>query len=144
MSTKNRFVVEILGVAKCLATKVDGLESIKHTPAKLMVGNRPNAIVKRGNYEVGEVTVSHAEVIEGDAGAGAELFEKTRAYVKGEDVEPFDARVLLMSEDGATPVKSYELFGCVPTSFQNEGLDAGSNDFAMFSFKFQPEDSLVL
>jgi phage tail-like protein len=144
MSTKNRFVVEILGVAKCLATKVDGLESIKHAPAKLKVGNRPNDILSRGTYEVGEVSVNHAEVIQGDSGAGAQLFELLRSYAKGENVQTFDARVLLMSEDGATPVKSYEFFSCVPTSYQNDGMDAGSNDHAMFTFKFQPEDALVL
>lgn len=144
MSTKNRFVVEILGVAKCLATKVDGLESIKHTVAKLKVGNRPNDILARGTYEVGEVTVNHAEAIGNDIGAGAELFEMLRSYAKGERVEPFDARVMVMSEDGATPVKSYEFFGCVPTSFKNDGMDAGSNDHAMFTFAFQPEDALVV
>jgi phage tail-like protein len=144
MSTKNRFVVEILGVAKCQATKVDGLESIKHTPAKLPVGNRPNVILGRGNYEVGEVTVNHAEIIGGDSSTGSQLFELLRAYVKGENVQPFDARVMLMSQDGATPVKSYEFFGCVPTSFKGDGMDAGSNDFAMFTFGFQPEDAVIL
>jgi hypothetical protein len=141
MSTKNRFLVEIMGVTACQATKVDGLEAMKHTPAKLMVGNRPNPILARGNYEVGEVTVNHAESL---GLAGAELYEKLRAYAKGEAVQPFDARVMLMSEDGATPIKSYECLGCVPTSFKNDGMDAGSNDHAMFTFAFLPDDVIVL
>jgi hypothetical protein len=86
-------------------------------------------------------TVNHAESV---GLAGAELFEKLRAYVFGEVVEKFGARVMVMSEDGATPIKSYEFLNCVPTSFKNDGMDAGSNDHAMFTFAFLPEDVLVL
>lgn len=144
MPSKNSFIVEILGITKCQASKVDGLESIKHTPSKLMIGTRRNPILGPGNYEVGEVSVSHAEIVGVDGSAGAELFELLRAYAKGENVQPFDARVMVMSDDGATPLKSYEFFGCVPTSFQGDGMDASSNDPAMFSFKFQPEDAIIL
>jgi|SRR6185503_9822347 len=141
MSTKNRFIMEIMSVAACQATKVDGLDTFDHTVAELMVGNRPNPILARGNYKTGEVTVTHAESL---GQAGAELYEVLRSYAKGEKVQPFDARVMLMSEDGATPIKSYECLGCVPTKFKSEGFDAGSNDFAMFSFSFRPDDVIVL
>ena len=141
MSTKNRFIVEIMGVTQCQATDVTGLDTLEHTPAELMVGNRERAILSRGNSKTSEVSVKHAESL---GQTSSELYEKLRAYSKGENVEPFDARVLLMSEDGATPIKSYECLGCVPTKFKSEGLDATSNDFAMFTFSFRPDDVIVL
>jgi phage tail-like protein len=141
MSSKNRFLVEIDGIAQISATKVDGLEAIKHTPSKLMVGNRGNAILGRGNHEFGEVTVNVAEAYQQTA---LEVFEWHRSYAKGENVEPRGARVIQMDDDGSTPIATYELQGCVPTSFKNDGLDAGSNDNSMFTFAFQPEDCVRL
>jgi len=138
MSTKNRFVVEIEGIDQIRATKVDGLDVIKHTPAKLMIGNRPNPIHGRGNYEVGEVTVSHAE----DLGQTAEqVFLWHQNYIKGFDLAKRNARVVEMGEDGVSVVAEYELQNCVPTSFKNDGMDATSSDHAFFTFGFQPEDS---
>src|SRR5262245_56400542 len=131
--SKNRFVIEVQGVTACTASKVSGLDAVEHTPSELMVGNRGNPILGPGNQKHGEVTVTHAE---GLGQAGAELFELIRAYVKREKVEPFDARVMLMSQDGATPIKSYECLGCVPTKFKGDDLDATSSDEAMFSFSF--------
>jgi len=141
MSTKNRFVVEIDGVAACQATKVDGLDMLKHTPSKLMVGNRPNPIHNRGNYEVGEVTINHAESL---GQTGAELYEWLLQFSKGESVERRNVRVMQMSEDGSTPIASYELVECVPTSFKNDGLDAASTDHGMFTFAVQPDDCFRL
>jgi len=49
-----------------------------------------------------------------------------------------------MSEDGSTPIASYELVECVPTSFKNDGLDAASTDHGMFTFAVQPDDCFRL
>ena len=141
MSSKNRFLVEIDGIAQISATKVDGLEMIKHTPSKLNVGNRPHAMHFRGNYEVGEVTVNVAEAF---PETSAEVFEWQRSFVKGEDVTRRGARVIQMSEDGATPIATYELQECIPTSFKNDGFDAGSSDPSMLTFGLQPEDAVRL
>lgn len=141
MSTKNRFIVEIDGIAQISATKVDGLEFLKHTPSKLNVGNRANPIHGRGNYEVGEVTVTVAEEFQQTA---LEVREWHRSYVKGENVAKRGARVIQMSEDGSTPIATDELQNCVPTSFKGDGLDASSSDPAMFTFGFQPEDTVRL
>ncbi|HEY6232804.1 MAG TPA: phage tail protein [Pyrinomonadaceae bacterium] len=138
MSTKNRFVVEIDGISKIEATKVDGLDIIKHTPSKLMVGNRPNAILGRGNYEVGEVTVNHAEAL---GQTSREVWRWYQDYVKGVDVGKRNVRVVHLDEDGVTLLAEYLLTGCVPTSFKNDGMDAGSSDPSFFTFGIQPEDS---
>src|ERR1041385_1448179 len=125
MPNKNSFLVEIDGVTQISASKVDGLEAIKHAPSKLMRGNIPNAEHNRGTYEVGEITVTQAI---DDGAVAAEIFEWLRSYVKGEDVTKRGARVIQLDETGATPVKSYECLKCVPTSYAHENFDASSND----------------
>ena len=141
MPAKYQFLVEVDGIPQMGASKVDGLDTIKHTPSKLDQGNKPNTEHDRGKYEVGEVTVTHA--------AGKNEIEKAvhqwvHDYVKGVDVSKRGARVIQMSNDGATPVSTYELLNCVPTSFAHEGFDASSSDTSFFTFKFQPEDSDLL
>jgi phage tail-like protein len=138
MPTKNQFVIEIDGISQLTATKVDGLDSIKHTPSKLMVGNRPNPSHERGNYEVGVINVTHAE---GNGVAAGEVHDWFRSFVKGEDTTKRGARVIVMDQDGVTPVSTYEFQNCVPTDFKSDGFDAGSSDPAFFNFAFQPEDS---
>jgi phage tail-like protein len=141
MANKNQFVVEIDGIPSFGATKVDGLEAIKHSPSKLMRGNQPNAEYDRGNYEVGVVTVSNAEA---DVEVRRAVFEWHRNYVKGLDVAKRGARVMAMDAAGSTPITTYELHNCVPTDFKSQGFDATSNDPAFFDFAFQPEDSDIL
>ncbi len=141
MPTKNQFVIEIDGISQLTATKVDGMDSIKHTPSKLPLGNRPNPTYGRGNYEVGVINVTHAV---GSGIAAGEVHEWFRSYVKGEDVTKRGARVIVMDETGVTPVETHEFQNCVPTDFKSEGFDAGSSDPAFFNFAFQPEDSARL
>jgi phage tail-like protein len=138
--SKNRFVVEINSIPSFSATKVEGLEAIKHTPSKLMQGNRPNAQFDRGTYEVGAVTVTHALA---DLPTRLAVFNWHRSYVKGEDTSKRGARVMFMDSAGQTPLTTYELRNCVPTDFKSDGFDAASNDPAFFSFAFQPEDTDV-
>jgi phage tail-like protein len=106
-----------------------------------MQGNKPNAQYDRGNYEVGAVTVTHAEA---DVQTGIEVYNWHRSYVKGEDVTKRGARVIQMDAAGTTPIKTYELQNCVPTDFKSDGFDANSTDPAFFNFGFQPEDVEVL
>jgi phage tail-like protein len=138
MGNKNQFLVEIDGVASVNATKVDGLDVIKHTPSKLMIGNRGNPIHGLGNHEVGEVTVTHAEVM---GQTGREVWRWHRDYIKRVDLVKRNVRVVQFEEDGATVAQEYELRGCVPTSFKSDGTDANSGDPQFFTFGFQPEDS---
>lgn len=140
MATKNRFVVEIDGIPSFGATKVDGLESIKHQPAKLMRGTAPNPSHERGSYEVGAVTVSNAEA---DTEIRRAVFEWFRSFVKGVDTTKRGARVMAMDDSGTTPLSTYEFQNCTPTDFKSQGFDANSNDPAFFDFAFQPEDSDV-
>ena len=138
-TTKSRFVVEIDGVSSIRASKVAGLEAIKHTPGKLNLGNEPNARLMRGNYEVGEVTVTHASSLNG---SGDEFFQWIRNFVRGTAVERRGARVIQFDEDGTTIVDIWELRRCVPTSIKSEDKEAGSNDPDYFTFGLQPEDSM--
>ena len=138
MGNKNQFVIEVDGIGQLIATKVDGLDVIKHTPSKLMVGNQPNPIHSRGNYEVGEITVQHAEHL---GQAAREVYRWHSDYVNGRDVTRRNARVVQMGEDGASVVAEYVFRNCVPTSFKNDGKDAGSSDPDFFTFGFQPESS---
>src|SRR5260370_1024761 len=138
MPAKNMFLVEIDGIAQISATKVDGLDAIKHTPSKLDTGNRLNPQYDLGKYEIGIVTVMHAEA---NGVTAAEVHDWHRSYVKRENLTKRGARVIVLDPDGVTPVTTYEFQNCVPTDFKSDGLDAGSSEPAFFSFAFQPEDS---
>ena len=137
-TANSRFIVELDGVASISSSEVSGLEMLKHTPAKLNIGNRPNPMLVRGNYEVGEVTVKHASAING---AGNEFFQWLRDFARGASVERRGARVLQFDEDGRTIVDTYELRRCVPTSFKAEDKKGGSNDPDFYTFGLLPEDS---
>jgi phage tail-like protein len=52
-------------------------------------------------------------------------------------------RVIVMDEDGRTPVMTYELTNCIPKSFEQETLTAGGNNAAYFKFSVRPEDMEV-
>jgi hypothetical protein len=114
---------------------------IKHTPNKTDVGNKPNSILGRGRFEVGEVTVSHAEGLEGAATVGREVHAWIRDYAKGADTAKRGARVLEFDEDEVSILAEYELRNCVPGSFKVDDKDASSGDASYFSFTFTPEDS---
>jgi len=137
MSTKNRFIVEIDGITQMRATKVDGLDLIKHTPSKLMVGNRSRPIHGRGNDEVGEVTVNHAEALGQTAN---EVFQWHRNYTRGIDLTKRNARVIQLDDDEVTQLAEYQLTECVPTSYKHDGMDANSSDPGFITFGFQPDD----
>lgn len=137
-ATKNRFVVEIDGISSVRASKVSGLDLLKHTPNKTDVGNEPNSILGRGRYEVGEVTVSHAE---GLNTAGREVYQWISDYVRGSNTQKRGGRVLEFDEDGTSILAEYELRRCVPGSYKADDKDASSGDASYFSFSFTPEDS---
>jgi phage tail-like protein len=138
MSTKNRFLVEIDSIDQIRATKVDGLDFSKHTPSKLMVGNRPNPIHGRGNFEVGEVTVNHAEALGQTA---RQVFQWHKDYRNGVDLIKRNVRVIQLDDDGQSIIAEYQLTDCVPTSYKHDGMDAGSSDPGFITFGFQPDDS---
>jgi len=138
MPNKNQFIVEIDGITRIEATKVDGLEAFKHTPSKLNTGNRNRAIYGPGNYEVGVVTVNHAEAFGQTA---REVFEWHRNYHKRIDLGKRNARVIQLDDDGATPAAEYLLTECVPVDYKHDGLDATSSDPGFITFSFQPDDS---
>lgn len=137
-ATKNRFAVEIDGLASVRASKVSGLDLVKHTPSKTDVGNEPMTILGRGRSEVGEVTVSHAE---GLNNTGLEVSQWLNDYRRGVNTQKRGARVLEFDEDGTSILAEYELQRCVPTGYKVDDKDASSSDTSYFSFTFMPEDT---
>lgn len=138
-SSKGRYLFEMDGITSIRASRVQGLDVIKHTPVKFYEGNKPNANLVRGNYEVGEITVQQAEALNQ---TGSEFFRWIQDFVRGVNTERRGARLVVLDEDGVTPVAEYELIDCVPTSLKVEDQEAGSNDANMFTFGLQPEDCI--
>jgi phage tail-like protein len=132
----SRYVVEIDGVAAIRASEVSGV-GMEHTLVELHVGNRPNPILVRGNFKVNEVTFKHGHALNS---AGVETMAWMQGFINGDVVERRNMRLVIMDEDGLSPVAEYDMSGCVPTKFMVETHQGNANDPSYFSFSLRPED----
>jgi phage tail-like protein len=135
-TSESRYLVEVDGVTALDVSEVSGFGK-KHTPFKLSVGNRPSPILGRGNFEIEEVTFKHAHALNN---AGQEFMQWLEDFTDGIDTSRRSARVIVLDEDGQSPVAQYELLDCVPTSFKIETHTAGGNNPSYFSFMLMPEN----
>jgi phage tail-like protein len=133
---QNRFLIELDGVTAIRASEVSG-GKLKHTPFSLHESNRANPHKGRGNYEVEEVVVKHAHALNE---TGQEFFSWLIAFARGDEVERRTMRVIVLDEDGRTPVTTYEYLNCVPVTKGPESHSASSSDASMFEFTVAPED----
>lgn len=137
MATSNgHFLVEIDGVTVIEATEFE-LGSVDHEPFELPVGNRPNPILGRAKYKVGECKLKQAYALNNE---GIELFAYFKNYCSGITTEKRGIRVVQLAEDGFTPIGIHQFIECVPTKWQPEGKKADSKDASYFSISFRPTD----
>jgi hypothetical protein len=60
--------------------------------------------------------------------------------LSGSSVQRLEGRVIVLDEDGITPVAICELRKCILKKFASESHNAAGTNAAMFTFVFQPED----
>lgn len=133
---ENRYILELDGVAAVAASEVT-MPGKDHTPFELYVGNRSNPILGGGNFKIGDLSFKHAHALNQ---AGTELFQWMDDYTGRIDLSKRNARLVVMDEDGQTPVAEYEMTECVPTSFKPEAHSASGTNASMFSFSLRPTD----
>ncbi len=138
--TKNRFMLEIDGVATLVATDATP-PGFKHTPGKYQPGNQPNPIHVRGNYEIEEFTFKHARAV---GVQGRELVRWLMDFARGIIVVKRTMRFITLDETGRRPVEVWECRDCTPTMYKPDEASGPSNDIGVFSFSAQPDDAELL
>jgi phage tail-like protein len=134
------YLVEIDGISAVKCSEASGLK-FDHSEFELSESNRANPHVGRGGYKISEVSFKHGHALNS---TGHEFFQWLREFAKGQSVERRTVRVIVMDEDGQSPVMTYELEKCIPKSFEQETLTAGGNNAAYFKFSVRPEDMQVI
>lgn len=133
---ENRYVIEIDGVPVIAASEMTPPDK-SHTPVEIYTGNNPMPQLSRGNSKIGDFSIKHAHALNQ---AGSDLFQWMDDYADGVDNSKRTARIVVMDEDGVTPVDEYELQDCVPTSYKPEAHSAGGTNASMFSFTLRPSN----
>lgn len=132
--------IEIDGFQAVRAMKVSG-GRLKHDPTLVSEGNRPNPHIKRGNYEIEEITVQQASALNE---TGREYFAWLFAFVKGLDTTPRGMRLVQFDEDGLTPVEVWDYTDCVPTGITPDDRTARGQNAASFTFTIKPTDMVQI
>lgn len=138
-TTENRFLFELDGVTAFVASEVNGVGK-DHTEFELYVGNRANPIIGRGNYKCTDVVIKQAHALNE---AGFEFMRWMDDYLSGRGGEKRGARLIILDEDGVTPVATYELLECVPKKYEAGNGTASSNNAAMFTATIRPTDLIL-
>lgn len=133
-TSESRYLFEFDGVTSLQATEVTGLAK-DHTPFELYTSNRPNPRLGRGNYKIGDLTVKHASALNA---SGDEIFKWIEDFVNGFDVSKRSGRLIILDEDGQTPIDVWELQECIPKKFEIDSHTAGGNNPSFFRFVIQP------
>ncbi len=137
---ENRYLIEIDGIGQIQASEVT-MPAKDHTPAELYVGNQPNPILLRGNFKVEDLTIKHASAL----GQTRQQFSDwLDAFAIGADLQRRTARMIVLDEDGVTPVDEYELQNCVPRSFKLETHSASGTGASMFTIGLRPENMVSI
>lgn len=139
-TSEGRYLVEIDGVTAVRATEVSGLK-LQHDAFELHEGNKPNPSVGRGNFKVPEITVKHAHALNE---TGTEVMQWLQDFIRGVDLTRRGMRMIVLDEDGISPVSTYELQDCVPCDYTVETHSGGGNNPSFFSFMIRPEDMQML
>lgn len=134
--SQNRYLVEIEGIAQFCCSECTPPEK-QHTPVELYESNKPNPNLVRGNFKISDVSFKHAYGINDAAG---DCFRWLNDFSSGTNVQRRSARLMVMTEDGLTPLKTYEMERCVPLNFKPETFTASGNDPGYFTFMIRPED----
>lgn len=139
-TSEGRYLFELDGVTAVRASEVSGI-TITHEEFELYESNRPNPHIGRGHYKCEAVNVKHAHALNG---TGQQFFQWMSDFIRGGAIERRGARLIVLDEDGESPVAIYELLQCVPTKMQAESQTAGGKNASMFTFSLRPTDMQLI
>jgi len=139
-TSEGRYLFEFDGVSAVRSSEVSGVK-ITHEEFELYESNRPNPHLGRGHYKVDTINVKHAHALNS---TGQEVFQWMSDFIRGDNVERRGARLIVLDEDGQTPVDIYELLQCVPISFAAETHTGGGKNASMFTFAIRATDMQLL
>lgn len=135
-TNEGNYLLEVDGVAVFLASEIE-IGGVKHEPYKYFTGNRPNAQLGRGKYEVEEVKIKQALALNNEMSEAARLFTD---YILGNTVDKLSIRVVTLDEDGQSEIGVDEFVECVPTQFMPSAKKGEGKEAAYFSIAFKPTD----
>lgn len=135
-TSEGRYLFEMDGVTAIRSSEVTGV-SLNHEEFELHESNKANPNIGRGNYKCDKIKVKHGHALNS---TGVEVFTWMKDFVEGTNVERRNARLIIMDEDGRTPVSTYTLRGCIPISFLVDTQTAGGKNANYFNFEIRPED----
>lgn len=140
ITSANRYRVEIDGFPAINATNA----TIPETTATLhkhQAGNQRAPQHGPATYEVGEFSFRHATGQGNIDVALAEWFR--RVHVDGV-VDKRNARLVIFDHTGRTPLRTWLLLSCLPTSIKPEDHEGESDRTSEFTFAIKPEDFRLL
>lgn len=135
-TSEGRYLFEFDGVTAIRSSEVSGIKKM-HEEFELYQSNKPNPNLGRGHFKCEPVKVKHAHALNQ---TGEEVFIWIQSFLNGDIVERRGGRLIVLDEDGTTPVSTYELLRCIPISFEPETHSAGGKNASYFSFTIRPED----
>jgi len=137
---ENRYLIEIDGIGQIRATEAT-MPGKDHTPVELYLGNEKNPLLLLGNFKVEALTIKHASALNETR---REFSQWLDDFLAGTDLQRRTARMIVLEEDGQTPVDEYELQECVPTSFKLETHSASGTGASMFTMGLRPENMVAI
>lgn len=137
---ENRYLFEIDGIGTLRASEVT-MPAKDHTPVELYVGNEPNPRLLRGNFKVDDCSIKHASAL---SEVTSQLQQWLDDFTSGLDLSRRTARMIVLDEDGTTPIDEYEMQRCVPRSFKLETHSASGTGASMFTMVLRPEDMVKI
>ena len=137
---ENRYILEIDGFDQILSSECT-MGDKEHTPFELMVGNNPDAMLGRGTRKTADTTFKHAHGLNNVAQAFSQWLDD---FADGVDLERRNGRMIVMDEDGVTPMNEYELQQIIPRTFKPETHSASGTGASMFTCAIRAEKMVAL
>jgi phage tail-like protein len=134
-TSAGRYIIEFDGISAMRSTSVTGVGE-DHDEFELYESNKVEPNLGRGHFKCGDVTIKHAHALNG---TDSEAFAWFRQWRDGGSIERRGGRLIVLDEDGQSPVRTYQLLRCVPKKFAPENQEAGSKEANFFTFVFRPE-----
>ncbi|HEY9286264.1 MAG TPA: phage tail protein [Pyrinomonadaceae bacterium] len=134
-TSANRYKVEIDGFPAIFATSAS-IPETTGTLHKHQAGNETAPTFGPATWEVGEFSFRHATA---QGNVDVQLSEWfLRVHEQGV-VDKRNARLVIYSHDGRTPLRTWQLNNCLPTSIKPEDHEGESDRTSEFTFAIKPE-----
>ncbi|MGA9768281.1 MAG: phage tail protein [Blastocatellia bacterium] len=135
-TSEGRYLFEMDGVTAIRATEVTGVSKM-HEEFELYESNKGNPHLGRGHFKCEKIKVKHGHALNE---TGVEVGTWLSDFVDGTNLERRNARLIVLDEDGRSPVTTYTLRRCIPISFAPDTQTAGGKNANYFNFEIRPED----